>query len=570
MNKTLLASVLAVAAAFGATAQSMEMYDGLQLTRLSDNGAWLASGLNGVVIYDRAASQTYSYGSEFYLGGGNCLSDNGVCVGARNNWNQAAYWADGAWKNLPLPGGMATTYICAQAITPDGSMIVGAADTRKVTKMAWPQTAPIVWMRNQSGSYSSPKLLPTPERDVTGCSPQQVVPIGVSADGNRIIAQMVDYRGILQYQLIYDRGADGEWTYTVSGLDLLVLPGSEWPPMPTRPTQPNIENYITSEEVDAYNRAYELYQDSLEIQGLTGIRPKLPLLTDFLIKNRAAYDEAMAEYRAESEEYVSGLIAFNDAYLTNLTGGNFGFNSEVMSANGKFYSANYIYPDPGFTGDITQAPSYLSPRTFTIGGDGEGTLVVDRNMSVFSTLNDGSVVAAAPANDQYVYSRTPYMIPAGSNKPVLFADWLAKESPKAMEWVRENFSFDLSASQTETGMAVSDSLLVGSVRMNPTGRCMISYTVNPESGAYRSFFIDLDSTPVSIETPSQSAAAMTVSFDGACVRTSAPASSIEVFDLQGRRLAVGSGQSLCVTPSAPFVVRAVAEDGVAVTAKFIP
>lgn len=488
-----------LAVAFGlllplvANAQVMEKYEGMQLNRMSNNGRFVVDGVSGIRFIDRATKQSYSYGTQYLLGMGNSVSDDGIIVGTRQENSVPCYWKDGEWYDLPhnVPNvieGIAT------GISSDGKYICGLMGCSGITNKKWPLNQPVLWERNDATGEYEFSILPIPDQDITTCEPQQIQARYISDDGNVIMAQIVDYRGLLQYQLIYNRDENGEWTYQSSGDDWIVKRGSTWPEYPERPVMPRPENYLTQAEVVAFNKANQAYKDSLEIVSLTGKYPKAPFYQDFVKERKEEYDADMAKYTADSDTYVTRLYAFFDAYAENVTNNNFNDGSQRLSANGKYYAANLAFSGPEDP-ETHKAPTYISPILCDL-TTGRFTHTYHNSMASFSVGNDGRILAVTPRTDDKVYTRVPYIInPGEPDNLIPFESWISTESPEAYAWLKENMKYAVEASDSQSGVAVNDSVFFGSIRMNPTFRKMISYVVNPATDTYDSYVIDLDAEP---------------------------------------------------------------------------
>ena len=552
---------MAIGSLTGVYAQVMQMYPGTRITLMSENGRYLVDSNAGIGIYDIETGNSYTYGSGYSRGGGAAISSTGVLVGSGSDYTQALYWENGEWNVLPIDA-TNISYARADGISDDGSIIVGTVDMRSITRKQWPMIQPVMWLRGEDGKYSSAELLPFPDTDITGCTPQQVSAYYVASDGKRILGQMMDLRGILQYQVIYTKGDDGTWSAEISGEGLQVKEGSQWPPYPTRPTRPQEADYLTQAEIAEYNAAVKEYNEALEIASLTGVYPTYPQLISFIKENKEKYEADMAEYTKALREYNDGFTAFNNAYLNNISGYTFEFNSEVMSHNGKYYAGNMVYPDPTFEGSLADASSWLSPMMFDLDTpDDKGLLVNAQSLSVFTVLDNGDVVCAAPASDLQVYFRTPYIVRKGhEGEPLLLEEWLKETSTPAYEWIKENCSFDLAADQTGTGQPQNDVLVIGSVRMDSNGRRMISYFVNPETGQYDSYFIDFDAQ-VSIDNIASDFVKPFVSVNGRTLVVDNSVTLVEVYDLAGRKLITATGTTDLGSVQGVVVVKTTTNDG---------
>ena len=165
---------LCMSASLVCGAQVMEKYPGFQFSKMSNNGRYLLSGSAGVTIYDREIKQTYRFGSEYSLGKGNAVSDNGIVVAAASSATRACYWKDGEWHDLGHSVGSKASVAMANGVTSDGSRIVGSIDCRPVTGKSWPMVSPVIWIWDDAAGDYVFEMLPEPATDITGCVPQQV------------------------------------------------------------------------------------------------------------------------------------------------------------------------------------------------------------------------------------------------------------------------------------------------------------------------------------------------------------------------------------------------------------
>lgn len=559
---------LCAAASLGCSAQVMEKYEGMQVTRMSENGRWLLCGAKGAIICNRDTRQMYQYGTDYALGGGACISDNGVAVGAYSNFTVPAYWQDGEWHNLSHPLGSSITYGRADGISTDGRFIVGTVDCRALTKKAWPMVSPVLWELNEAGEYEF-HLLPEPDLDVTGISPQQVSAAFVSDDGNTVLGQVTDYRGLMHYQIVYTRNADNEWTMRTSGDEKLVKEGAVWPPYPTRPTKPQAADYMTDAEKLAFNRANQAYKDSLEIVSLTGKNPRMPWYEDFVSERKEEFEADLAQYELDSETYMDRLNEFWDSYLVNITNDNFQFNSEWMSANGKYYASHYIYSAPAEEGVTEPQPAYVSPMLYTLDGSVDPYLVVHKSMSLFSVCDDGTMVMATPISDETVYSRTAYLKKPDSEELIPFDKWLQERSPKAYEWVLENMRYSVSAEESDTGEALDNEPLFGTIRLNADCSRALAYVLNPANYQYDSYLLDFDATESLSAVAFEEKAGAYCNAEGTLYFTGNP-SMAEIFDLGGRKVwsmqNPASALNLkAMLASGMYLVRTTDESGISTT-----
>lgn len=475
-----------------AGAQVMEKYPGISFTKLSNNGRYLVSTSPSTVILDRDTEEVYQYGTTYAVGLGNAISDNGIIVGSTASNSKPCYWQDGEWHLLPHNAGNNVSFGMANSISPDGKSIVGYIDCRAITKKQWPMVSPVLWTLNPTTGEYEFSMLPEPVMDITERTPQQVSATFISEDGKTALGQVTDNRGMLEYQAIYRLDDEGKWSIENSGQDGMLVEDAYWPPYPTRPVKPQAADYLTDEEKQAFNDANRAYLDSLEIVALTGKNPHMPFYEEFIKANKEKYDADMAKYEEDNSHYVTDLYAYFDAYAANLTYKRYEFNSHKLSANGRYYTVNFIYPDPGDNNpDINKVKMFLSPKFFDIGDpDAEPELTIDNSMAVYTISNYGCIAAATPKSDARIYSRTTYLIRPGQ-EPQLYSDWIKANHPEAQKWLEENMTYTVPQDCDQTP---GPQVLYGTVRMNPDETKLIATAVDPSNEQYMTYFMDFAPT----------------------------------------------------------------------------
>lgn len=516
-------------------AQVMEKYPGYLLTHVSDNGRFLISENNGTtIIRDREADAVFSYGSNMVVGLGNAISNTGIAVGSSDNFTNPCFWQDGEWIFLNHDV-QSPSIAMANAVTPDGHRIVGSIDCRSITGKAEPMVSPVVWTWDESAGDYRFEMLPEPATDITGCAPQQVSATFISDDGKTVLGQVTDYRGMIEYQVVFNEGDDGVWTCRTSGTERMQKEDAVWPPYPDRPVLPKAVNYLSEGELQAWDNAYQAYLDSLEIVPLTGKNPRMPYYDDFLDEHKAEFEEAMKDYEEKNESYLTDLYAFFDAYNANLTKHRFEFNSHRLSGNGAFYACNLVYPDPAPV-DPDNVPTFFSPVLYALTGDEDSRLVIDESMGLYGLSNDGTMFVATPRSTSYAYSRLPYVIPPGG-EPMRYTAWLRECSPQAYEWLVDNMSYGLDGEEADEILADGLALLAGTVRINSDASKIISYILEPETNRYVSYFIDLNAESDGVKGH-ESVGALGAYYvaDKAAIVLTGDVDRVDIYDMAGRHV----------------------------------
>lgn len=580
MKKKHIILTLLMALAFAAHAERVEILKGAMFGYMSENGRYVAQrSNNGTIIFDRETSKPYTYSSQHNFGLGNSFADDGTIVG-RTSENIPAYWKDGEWHPLPMrPADANCYYAAANGITPDGSRIVGV-----VGCSGWPGygemlVAPIYWDRGEDGLYQPYNVLPNPSRDITGRWPQYATALHISADGRTILGQMQDYSGMLCYQLIYKEDEQGRWTYTQCGADDLVKPGAKWPEYPQTPVEPEVEKYITQDEIRSYNAAMQAYRDSVNSAPITGKNPQYyPQPADFIKANRAKWEKDQNTYKAAMEDYNLGIEKFKVAWKTFVRGSSYRYNGIKLSRSGKYYSANYNYPDPNPEPGTTPV-GFISPKMYSMDSPDAGTLSVMRNAGVFSISDEGVIMAASPVSGSDVkYARTPYIIYPG-HEPEEFITWVEREHPDTYQWLSENLTFSATIYETdESGNLVEVTLpptiYPGTLSANTTMRRFIGYLYNPDTGGGISYLIDLDAPTNGVEDAENTPVAVWYQQEGRTLHILGDGMADTcIYNLDGTLVYSGSTSdgvlSLQSLPNGAYIARTSVEGKTVATTKLI-
>ncbi|MDE5902501.1 MAG: T9SS type A sorting domain-containing protein [Muribaculaceae bacterium] len=520
--------------AIGMNAQVMEKYPGFLLSQMSDNGRYLVSTSGVMAIFDRQTSDMFPFSTSYAVGLGNAVSDTGIVVGMTDNFRKACYWAGDKWNLLPMDTPN-PSYAMANAITPDGRYIVGSVDCSAITGNPLTMVSPVIWTWDEASESYQFGMLPCPESDVTGSVPQQVSATFVSADGKVVLGQVTDYRGMIEYQIVYTLDDNGDWNYITSGTDRIVKDEDGFLPFPERPVMPQSSDYLTDEEKMAFNKANQAYKDSLEIVSLTGINPRMPWYEDFIEERREEYEAAMEDFKARSESFNTDFMNYSKAYTNNLTGHMFEFNSHKLSRNGRYYTANYSYPDPEAT-DLSEAARFMSPIFYDIDNVANPSVMVAESMGTYSICNDGMMAVASPRTDEKD-SRVPSLIFPGKSEPVLLSMWLKENHPEVYDWIAENMAFDTD----EEGHPVTDDgakVFLGTVRMSPDASRYISYCHNPATGGYVSYFVDFNANTDGVEGVDAASGRIVMAYDRSLrmLCLSGEIRCVEVYDMAGQRV----------------------------------
>lgn len=585
----LFGAVLVAGTSFG---YDFKKYQGVMFYKMSPDGNYLLSESEdgALIIYNRATNDTTIYAADeqseysYSLGMGNCVNNNGVVVGSMTD-RDAAVWENGVWTALAMPEDMTKgTYTIANGITPDGKYICGSVSTADFGEGDSRTTYfPALWTKGEDGKYGVCEILPYPTKDFTGRSPQYITAINISSDGNTICGQVQSFDGFACYPIVYTKGADGKWSYMLYGLDEIVAEGTEFPAYPNyEPKYVDVSDYLTEADVAAYDSAYQVYEDSLNMyyNGEIASYPKqYPDQKDFLTENKDAYEAAIAKYNAENELYNDSLDTFESVYDDAITGKSFVYNSIGMSSNGKYLALVLESEDPDADPLDWMTSMLDTPVLIDLQNEGAITVSEGKKMTVLSVADDGTMTAGTPAIE---YTRNAYVIPVGTTAPVKFEEWLATKCDTASIWLKENMrfegvSYDYDKDTYEQIEVSVDTLVTGTMVANAdlTVFCTYAYNywaVEEEDAGWISCVIDISDPKnptdgiANVLRKNKSGNVKVAAADGV-ISVDGDVANVFVYDMAGRKVAAGNGNASVAVSNGLYMVKAIGTDGNVVTKK---
>ncbi len=452
---------------------------------------------NAAIYMDDRGSDYYQ--NEYLPGYGTCVANDGTSVGnavlyeptsetTYTSTDNAVVYSNGELTILPSP--RPDLFNMAHAITPDGSVICGnvgndnfGLDSKKIMMV------PAVWYRNAAGGYDNPVLLPHPDTDFLGGTPQYVTANAISADGNTIAGTITATSGFWCYPIVYKRDVStGEWSYTLPSLNLFYThPEVTVPADPG--DYPSMGDFMTDEEKKAYNDALAAWQAAGGNDWAN-----YPQLDDFMTdEEKAAYEAACTKYMSDKEAYDSAIEQATAGSIT-LT-----FNNVVLSADGKLFASTYA-PDAGF-GPL--APAKISPKYSRFMNKGarnagkvsreEGVEYTTATTFVFNledgsyktyTCADGANVTCAAENGIFLgYSGDQYVPEALVMDPVKgvskMQDYYQTSCPEMTAWINENMVHEVETYDPETYEPITKNMIISGIPFcSPDMTTLVSYAYN--------------------------------------------------------------------------------------------
>ena len=421
--------------------------------------------------------------------------------------SNAAYFKDGAWVVLPQLSGKLTGFNSANACTPDGSVICGSLGSEGADMSTSDRLMlyPVVWTLNADGVYVCQEL-PHPTKDFTGRVPQYVTAMDISADGNTIVGQMVDYSGFYVVPILYTRNAEGAWTYQLLAEDQVYdkEKAATLPEWVEQPVQPRAEDYMSADDVDDYNDAVEAYNEAYQ-RCVAGDLDwsELPEYPEkgFYISDQeqaAAYAAAVEKYNEENAAWYAAFEAFDEALTEANTGKNFEFNSIHITPNGKYILTDLKEPDPDPDPMAWFPESIYTNCVFDLTKVDTPMLTTSSNMLSTGILDNGFFVVAAPKSD---YARSSYVATPGSNHLTPIADWCkASGNTAAGEYINSEMRFEAinyvwnEDNEMYDEVIVGDSLITGTGIFSADGKTFVTWLQNPSTYEYVTYTVNLENS----------------------------------------------------------------------------
>lgn len=515
MKKTLLTLACATVLGSTANAQVCESYKENNFHKMSENGVWLVENNNNTITVYNRTTKKYTFlegeGSGYAVGIGNSvINDGNVCIAYSDKG--AALLKDSVFTLLDpgreLAPGENLTMSIAHGGTSDGKRIVGVVNAPKATLGGEDLMAfPVMWEKDANGVYKFNKL-PYPAKDFTGRHPQYVTAVDISDDGKTIAGQIQDYTGFYTTPIVWKEDAEGKWTYSTPGEDLIYNPDSlsKLPEPPVAPKEPVAENYMTKDDSVAYVQALAEYNELSALAQLGEISwdevPEYPEKGNFISDSTRAdaYADAIMDYNKKNEQYWTDFFAFDEILQTIVTGNVYAFNNIALSRNGKYMVTSIqktVLEDPlmPWTAITVTSPCrfYLTEANDSI------EIVSDLENHLSSGIADnGLLVSVSPAME---YTRNAYVSMPGEPAQS-FVDYLAAEKQDSVvKFLKDNYTYTFNVEVGVDSMGapiyqeVQDSTITGTLSVNGEGNRFVSFIYdqmsNPENATFVTFFIDL-------------------------------------------------------------------------------
>jgi hypothetical protein len=582
MKKILPLLAVAALSAGNAFADEPVLYELETLSHLSPDGNWAVSCGDGQFIVRNLttgekyvsevdeSAEDYNYDGFLNAGYGNPVSNNGEVVGSTTYSGGAAVWVpegEGKWIDLPVLG----SSNCAHGITPDGSRIVGYSSLPGVTYYERAvYSVPLLWTRNNEGGYDLTQL-PYPETDIFGRIPQYIILHSISSDGKTATGQMTDYSGFYHTGILYHEQADGSWAYELIHPELQNH-GLEFPAWEEfNGSYPAEEDFISE---DGYSKYYE---DINAYFAAGDWSQTYPDIVDYMTDEEiAAYNAALSKYQEDYAAYRQKANAFEEVFQQAYALGmpDFEMNTVAMSSNGKYFAAPSPKGGDFYDEFSSGGASEYTPYLFDL-ETGDYKVFEDASNSVSYVSDNGDVFGAVVMPDYY--TRQGFALAAGSDKFVPFDEYLASRDEYAGAWVAETCEmsyiegFDYDAEDDDYYLW-ADGVMSGLPTANADASVVAAWVYDyfDEEVPYFSYLIKLTSTNTGVASISTDKTfSIKVNKAGEIV-INGDAASVEVYNLQGVKVYSNNAPAATVQTglgNGLYVVKATSVNGKKAIAK---
>lgn len=563
MKRSLLLIGAALSLGDAANAAEPTIYEDGAFKYISPNGIYAAAGVYGIIkIYDFQTGTEITFDEpmgadetepNWSLGNGNFISNTGIVLGSQNSGYDASYYENGVWKALKTPFTEGTSN-SSEGITPDGSRICGSIGFS--ADFDSQMLSPCYWDRNADGSYSDYHVLPCPETDVAGATPQYITALAISDDGRTIYGQITDCAGINCEPIIYTQAENGEWSYSLPVRHLFNPNNIELPEYPgNNPSYPDPENFMTEEEKTAFAEAKENYD------WTTG--EDYPSHEDYMTEEELeAYNEALGIYSEEMDIWEGKYIEYEDAFYQFMEGAPcFDFNNGFISADGKtLVSTHYSAID-----DRTGYFEYFNIWTINL-ETGEIEKRTDNELYATGLCDNGVILAKTGGGWEDLYT-TGWIIINGEAKEL--TDYITGISPEMGEWMVENMTHEVTGWNYETGEETTETVLSSGLPCATRDlSTILTWAINTWDFSnnclgYRFDLSDFNSVE-EISTPESQV--IYVDANGNII-VSNDVAFVEIYNLNGARIVSTSNTSGINLNGGVYIVKATLTDGNIATAK---
>lgn len=439
---------------------SFQSYDAV-IVSVSSNGKWAAGSTQGVGYFVNATTGKLTVFNEPSVTYDiNEIADCGIAGGSYtpDYENQTPCYVTEDKGFVALPTLESSNSGVCMGASDDGSFLAGnmSISGYDENNEHFNYYQPVIWYRNASGEYDVCEELPFNKIGFDKRMAQGAWLLGISSDGLKLFGRIIDGSGTVYLPVMWERTStqNRDWTYKELCSDYCfnkdeICP--EWPQY--KPVEPDATKYYSEEELAAFNKALDAYNDSVAKADWTipkEERGEYPSYNpneheaDFFdtstpdgVERHNRYAEDYNKFRDEGLAYNDSIALYNERFSKYVIDDKrFHILNMSLSSNGKHMVTTTVY------------------NTVMIDPETEEVTILDGADGLFPTavLDDGTVFigqkAAIPPLD-----RVPYVYSNGSMMD--FGDWVRERSEKAYNDLMEKFPdghFGIVASHNPEGL----------------------------------------------------------------------------------------------------------------------
>lgn len=413
MKKTLLLSLsLVMAAGTSFAAEDLPyIVNGLKSEVISANGNYVAglTGPESVGVFNVETLELVNY-ILTYPGAGNYVSNNGWAVGNRLSGSiLPVILRNGEVEVISSLVTSAYVETLINGITPDGSRLCGYYHL--------PEVYPFICDIAPDGTIGEAVRLPMPEKDFFGLKPQSVTAQFISDDGTVVSGMIVDYTGDVVYPIVYTQDAQGNWSYTLPSVDLFNPDHIEIPEMPV---EPEAVEFMTEENREAYELADKNHWENPD-------EFPTPNVQNYMSEAEyEAYTEALEEY---SKAYSQYREIINQVRATSPS---FVENDMILDPTGR-YLVSALREDVTPDGSLTTVWAYTL-YAFDLEDGWSGAMQSAYNSIVpIQVLSDATIIGSGNGSNSYIYLE-------GTEDFQPIADYMETVNPEYGAWMKNRSS----------------------------------------------------------------------------------------------------------------------------------
>ena len=422
MKKILLTISAAIIGIPFGVAQEVQEFPGYMFNSISPDGTYAVSTyFQEVSIINLTTGEEAMAPSEldYGVGAGDVLSNFGTLVGVNETTLVASYCKNGTWHAIESASKRSSSY--AQGISADDTIIVGSvAPDSYQGNYEGLIIEPCYWQLQSDGTYGEAVLLPFPDKDLTGRTPQYVTAIRISDDLKTIAGQIVDYTGTICQPIIYTQDESGEWTYSLPMDEVFHPANIQFPPYPGDDS-PRPIDYMTDQEKEEYLEALENWDGNYDYYPQPG---------DFMTPAEIAeFNAASSKWSKEFDDFME--VYYKLAAQVPL----FSFNNVFLSRDGKYYASTDVkyYFNPSTFETYSLCTPYLinlADDTYVSYPDSDTQVIIS------SLCNNGTILGEVLENEIY----QAYILPAGEASFIPLVEYEETVNPEVASWMKENMT----------------------------------------------------------------------------------------------------------------------------------